>query len=577
MQQQRQRQAANGSRGDQQGDPCLERPERRRALPARFREGEEAQSGHQQSAAGRDEKQQQQLSKRKAGRAPPGGRRSNKRKQSSQAKAPDRSRKFVRTQRAVQQYEGGYLNGVSAQQYAYGGLIPEGTESDGQGAEGEEQTFIMQQMDTITLPIAAQTPSTHHLCTAGRGGPGDGGSSLNPGRHQQGSWGMGLDTQPLSSQHHEPSCTPQRQDRATMQMAEHIAELLHSCMARSPLFRSPPRRRYQLASPTGSSHSQCGDVQHDLPSNAQQGHRTQEWLAVSSGRGGQTHRPLAHDKDARGFSALQQTPRTGYSIQEHAAAHKCIVQKAATHESVAATSTAGTRPEAAVAGTSTARAFTGAPVAPSSAGRAIASALGTSSSTGQELGNGSAGVKQVWIMGHSFIHWAEERAAARPYGRDLGLPQVNWAVRWFGVRGMRWSQLRKAVLRAEATAGQAPEVVVLHLGGNDLGKVKSLDIIRWMREDLEWLRERWSQVHILWSSIIPRLAWRGARAGAGVEKARKRCPTWVWICLTTLCRRRWSECAYRGGVAGWGVGPGWAGGLVWRGESDEQGMVWNVT
>lgn len=78
------------------------------------------------------------------------------------------------------------------------------------------------------------------------------------------------------------------------------------------------------------------------------------------------------------------------------------------------------------------------------------------------------GAPEVWIVGHSFVFRAARRAEDRPGGPNLGFSGVR--VNWRGVRGLRWAQVLSEVVFISRTA-QFPVVLVLHVGGNDLGNV----------------------------------------------------------------------------------------------------------
>ncbi|XP_078236604.1 uncharacterized protein LOC144584403 [Pogona vitticeps] len=122
----------------------------------------------------------------------------------------------------------------------------------------------------------------------------------------------------------------------------------------------------------------------------------------------------------------------------------------------------------------------------------------------------------VMMVGHSFIYWAARHAAASHWGSDLGLG-AQASITWRGVRGMRWIQFG----RLTAFGGSPPDILVVHLGGNDLpqvpGKALILDILR----DLDRLHALYPRMRIVWSTIIPRLKWRGAINVDRVNNARR--------------------------------------------------------
>ncbi|CAJ0919313.1 unnamed protein product [Ranitomeya imitator] len=125
----------------------------------------------------------------------------------------------------------------------------------------------------------------------------------------------------------------------------------------------------------------------------------------------------------------------------------------------------------------------------------------------------------VWIMGHSFVFWAAERAAVRPDGRQLGFSRDVATLRWIGKRGMTWSQFLPDFHRF-VRWDQVPQILVIHLGGNDLGKRPCRELIKDIKFDVLRLWAMFPKVLVVWSDIVPRKIWRGARSPEGVNRAR---------------------------------------------------------
>ncbi|XP_077140621.1 uncharacterized protein LOC143805314 isoform X4 [Ranitomeya variabilis] len=125
----------------------------------------------------------------------------------------------------------------------------------------------------------------------------------------------------------------------------------------------------------------------------------------------------------------------------------------------------------------------------------------------------------IWIMGHSFVFWAALRAAVRPSGRQLGFPQEFATLRWIGKRGMVWGQFLSE-FHHFVRLDRVPDIVVIHLGGDDLGKRPCRVLIKDIKCDMLRLWAMFPKVVVVWSDIIKRKIWCGARSVAGVNKAR---------------------------------------------------------
>ncbi|KAL6470554.1 hypothetical protein MHYP_G00216730 [Metynnis hypsauchen] len=89
---------------------------------------------------------------------------------------------------------------------------------------------------------------------------------------------------------------------------------------------------------------------------------------------------------------------------------------------------------------------------------------------------------KVRIMGDSYICCGFERAR-ETMGTNLGL---NANLNWFGRGGMQWRALIpffKEHLRGRAV----PDVLLIHCGGNDLGHLRSLELVSALKQDLHVL------------------------------------------------------------------------------------------
>lgn len=112
----------------------------------------------------------------------------------------------------------------------------------------------------------------------------------------------------------------------------------------------------------------------------------------------------------------------------------------------------------------------------------------------------------MWIFGHSYIQRAARLFRGPP---TSGSGRDGLAVHWFGVGGMRLHQLRGAIVAAQAK-GKAPppDLIVVHLGGNDFASVGRKGVREQLMADLEWIAQRFPNTVVAWSQMIPRMDWR---------------------------------------------------------------------
>ncbi|XP_067318924.1 uncharacterized protein [Anolis sagrei] len=126
--------------------------------------------------------------------------------------------------------------------------------------------------------------------------------------------------------------------------------------------------------------------------------------------------------------------------------------------------------------------------------------------------------RRVLVCGHSFIHWAERQARRGTFGQHLGLSTMAM-VDWKGRRGLRWDGLIPLLFNSGSC--YPPDVLIIHLGGNDLGLLKGRALFLQALSDIQRIKEAWPQVCIAWSAIIPRPNWPNGD-GKKLDGARKR-------------------------------------------------------
>ncbi|XP_056392599.1 uncharacterized protein LOC130285272 [Hyla sarda] len=125
----------------------------------------------------------------------------------------------------------------------------------------------------------------------------------------------------------------------------------------------------------------------------------------------------------------------------------------------------------------------------------------------------------IWILGHSYVVRGAARAAVRPDGRQLGFSREKAQVRWLGQGGLLWGGVLP-FLQKYVELDRAPDVLVLHVGGNDLGGRTARSLMRDIKLDLLRIWSSFPGIFIIWSDIVARLKWRRARSVASLNRAR---------------------------------------------------------
>ncbi|XP_041423511.1 uncharacterized protein LOC121395057 [Xenopus laevis] len=127
----------------------------------------------------------------------------------------------------------------------------------------------------------------------------------------------------------------------------------------------------------------------------------------------------------------------------------------------------------------------------------------------------------VFIIGHSYIYRAVRRAAKQEYGTNLNLDKQQVKVTWLGLRGAIWHNLLAMLSQMISRWGQ-PDIVLIHLGGNDIGKEKTIEIIRFIRRDLAQLHFSFPKVLFVWSEMVSRIIWFQSPETKALDRCRKK-------------------------------------------------------
>lgn len=113
-------------------------------------------------------------------------------------------------------------------------------------------------------------------------------------------------------------------------------------------------------------------------------------------------------------------------------------------------------------------------------------------------------IPEAWIIGDSIVKKAEIYAWATGC---QNLRQTNYKMVWLGQSGMRWTQFLPALQYQMISRGQ-PEIIIIHLGGNDINEIPQNKFIELIKNDIKYVQPVFSSTTLIWCDILPRLAWR---------------------------------------------------------------------
>lgn len=125
---------------------------------------------------------------------------------------------------------------------------------------------------------------------------------------------------------------------------------------------------------------------------------------------------------------------------------------------------------------------------------------------------------KIWCVGSSLIKHAFVVARHQPSGLNLGLKNAD--IWWQGYSGLSLLDLMSK-LKSLKFVGDMPDIILLHCGGNDLGRL-SLVRIRSLLDDIINFINLNFRCKIVWSQLLPRAAWRYSDNHGAMDSNRKR-------------------------------------------------------
>lgn len=85
---------------------------------------------------------------------------------------------------------------------------------------------------------------------------------------------------------------------------------------------------------------------------------------------------------------------------------------------------------------------------------------------------------------------------------------------------MKWVQMLTEAIEISRNS-PPPVILVIHTGGNDLCFMRVSELLTLMRADVDRAIGYFAEVVIVWSEMVPRVRWQGARDAGAIERARR--------------------------------------------------------
>ncbi|XP_072021493.1 uncharacterized protein [Amphiura filiformis] len=128
----------------------------------------------------------------------------------------------------------------------------------------------------------------------------------------------------------------------------------------------------------------------------------------------------------------------------------------------------------------------------------------------------------IWIVGDSLIYWAAQYLL--PWGESaLNLHLRNRRVTWKGYRGGHLADVPAIITESMSRLGgsHVPAVVIIHMGTNDLVGLDLLAFKHLLESVIAECKRLLPNTIFMWSGIIPRHFYKGARSQKGIDEKRK--------------------------------------------------------
>ncbi|CAG2217183.1 unnamed protein product [Mytilus edulis] len=108
------------------------------------------------------------------------------------------------------------------------------------------------------------------------------------------------------------------------------------------------------------------------------------------------------------------------------------------------------------------------------------------------------------LANHGLLRIGELAVSNEKGGTNLCLDRLNTEIWWQGKSGMVTSQLRRQI-RIMKKYEDPPKFLVVHVGANDLGNIKTKDLREKLIQAMTFISKDLPDTKIVWSQMLPRL------------------------------------------------------------------------
>lgn len=92
---------------------------------------------------------------------------------------------------------------------------------------------------------------------------------------------------------------------------------------------------------------------------------------------------------------------------------------------------------------------------------------------------------------------------------------------WQGRSGLIASKIKEQI-NIMARYEDPPNIIIIHIGGYDMGHIRLGYLQLMLRRLFDWLWVKYPESFIVWSQIIPRINWRYSDNVEAMDRTRRR-------------------------------------------------------
>lgn len=117
------------------------------------------------------------------------------------------------------------------------------------------------------------------------------------------------------------------------------------------------------------------------------------------------------------------------------------------------------------------------------------------------------------------MKWAAHYCLQQGMNRNLGLSGI--VISWRARSGRTLTDMGVVINHISENQVRHPDVIIVHIGTNDILTMDRFSLLNLVFTFLSSLHRLFPGSVIIWSDILPRIEWRGARNQSAIDQVRQ--------------------------------------------------------